>query len=42
MIFSLKNIQNFNFDIDYSLCENKYFSKSKSNQGSEIEENTAA
>ena len=41
MIFPVKNIQNFNLDIDYSVCENKYYSKSKPNQGSEIEENTA-
>ena len=32
MIFPVKNIQNFNLDIDYSVCENKYYSKSKSNQ----------
>ena len=40
MIFPVKNIQNFNLDIDYNVCENKYYSKSKPNQGREIEENT--
>ena len=42
MIFAVKNIQNFNLDIDYIVCENKYYSKSKPNQGSEIEEKTKA